>query len=1014
MNFEAVGPFVASLTKMSTDQAVDTSIPNTALRMLMPILPEVPVVMLRAPVSRERAESVISRIVVPSLVGQTADGSHYPVCMLAKIPGRGYNTDAIDVAIEVLKTFAHTLIPEEVLLLKDKLVDIIGDDSAGNAVQKRACIAIATLASTFTDKELSELVADFARRFESPDTSITYQRNIISTIGSMAQPIPRQVRECIDQLVPLVLSAFQRQAGEDANDQFDELYETSLISLEALFNTCPSSMGQYINPITNATLALLKHDPNLAEMDDDDIQMQDEDEEEAAANHNDEDFEFEDFEEEEGYSDVDDASWKVRRCAAKLLHSIISQYSAKTKPGAVRVVDEAIVFRQIAPALLARMTREREESVKVEVVLCLRHLVHQTAESTDAAESVRISRKRRRRDSDVSGDGVDSILDSPMTTDAPIISPSTPMLAAHPIIMEVTKLTNEVLQNTLKIWKNASVTLKHAALSLLQAFTTARTSAFSESLPQLQHPILDSLKAASTASTSITSLGVPGAMSVSYVDLQIVALSLVTAISETHSSSSLIPFLIAIVPETTVSVSTRIHYKIASEAFITIEAIIKALTPPRISPTNAQNQDIYSQLDTLHRAVVACIKDNSFDSEVRRRAINALGVLLARTSGPHATRAVSPEQRSGSLDLLYEKIKQESSRLPVVVAVYEISRVVSHDNELSKEWIRNVTVELSAQLRKYDRALRGSSLDALRSMMRNAHIRPHIIEDSSVVKTLATDLLPLMDADDFHLLTPCLFIMTVILPGNTQNVDTRSLIERLCLLIKPSLVGSTLKLYLSLVRIVAEQGAGANLMQAYLQDVGVDGDPEVLGRSIGTLLLSGGPDIGYKIDDFLKELREVPDVRRKCLSLAVLGEYGLHMGPRASSLLSPETFISNFHTRSDKLKLAAAFGLGSCATGNVPNYLPLIIEGLENSAEHRYLLLHSLREVLQHVDAVKQDLVPFVDRLWGIIIPVSNSDETRPVGSECLGRLACMNPAVYIPILQVRGSSSVASFFSHV
>lgn len=930
--------------------------------------------------------------------------------MLGKTAGHGYNTDAIDVAIEVFKSFGQSLNQQEVALLKNTLLAILDDEHAGTPIHKRVCAAIASLAASFADHQMFELVSDLTVRFESPNASITHKRNIISIIGAMAQSIPQQVSGRINRLAPLVLSTLQQPDKKAEDEQLDELYEASLVTLDTLLTTCASNMGPHISPSAKAALIFLKHDPNVTDGDEDDVQMNMGDEDESADAQDDDGSEFDDFEEEEGYSDADDASWKVRRCATKLLHNIISQYSPKAKTGAAEAADEDLLFQNIAPGLLARMTQEREESVKVEVLICLKHLVHKTAESTDAAEYIRISRKRRRHDSDVSASGIDALLDSPAVVDTPIVSPSAPAIAANPILMEITKLTNDVSRNVLKIWKNASLSLKHAALSLLKTLTTARAGALSEFLQQLESSIIDALNATSTASSNLSSVGGPGMMSVSFVDLQIVALSLVAAISETHSSASLIPFLIAIIPNLVASVNSKGHYKISSEAFVTIEIVIKALTPPRVSPVNAQMQDIHSQLEKLSGVILGSITNNSFDSEVRKRALNALAVLLARTSEPQGTKFVSVEQRSASLDLIYEKMKQESSRLPAVMAVHEISRSVSHENDLSGEWIRNVAVELSSQLRKSDRALRGSSLDALRSMTRNAHIRPHITEDLATVQTLAMALVPLMDIDDFHLLTPSLFIMAKILPGNSQNLPMDSLIQRLCHLIQPSLVGSTLKVYLSLVRTIAEQGAGASLMQAYLRGVGVNGDPAVLGRAIGTLLVSGGPGVGYKVDDFLTELRLIADIRTKCLALAILGEYGLHMGPKASSLLSPETFISNFHTDSDKLKLTAAFGLGNCATGNTESYLPVIIQGLESSRDHTYLLLHSLREVLQHADVVKHAVVPFVDRLWSIIISASNSDEIRPVGSECLGRLALMDPAVYIPILQVR---HLASFAHH-
>ena len=59
---------------------------------------------------------------------------------------------------------------------------------------------------------------------------------------------------------------------------------------------------------------------------------------------------------DEQYSDDDDASWKVRRGAAKLLAAVYTNYSA----------DLDALYPKTVPSLLSRF-REREESVKADI-----------------------------------------------------------------------------------------------------------------------------------------------------------------------------------------------------------------------------------------------------------------------------------------------------------------------------------------------------------------------------------------------------------------------------------------------------------------------------------------------------------------------------------------------------------------------------------------------------------------------------------------------------------------------
>ena len=259
--------------------------------------------------------------------------------------------------------------------------------------------------------------------------------------------------------------------------------------------------------------------------------------------------------------------------------------------------------------------------------------------------------------------------------------------------------------------------------------------------------------------------------------------------------------------------------------------------------------------------------------------------------------------------------------------------------------------------------------------------------------------MPLLNVDDLHLLTPTLIILARIIPGNARQLVSNKMITALCSVVKAPLVGTVLKAYLLLVRVIGEQGAGSLLMKSFLRDVGVNGDPSVVGRAIGTLLVHGGPEIGVKPEDFLNELQTAQDNQRKCLALAILGEVGLRLGP--SSPLTPQLFMKNFQSKSDKVRLSAAVALGNSGASNIKVYLPVILEGLDKSSSSKYLLLHSLKEILQHHENVRPDVSPFATRLWQILLTASDDEDNRAVGAECIGRLALIDPGSYIPLLQV-------------
>ena len=236
-----------------------------------------------------------------------------------------------------------------------------------------------------------------------------------------------------------------------------------------------------------------------------------------------------------------------------------------------------------------------------------------------------------------------------------------------------------------------------------------------------------------------------------------------------------------------------------------------------------------------------------------------------------------------------------------------------------------------------------------------------------------------------------------MVPTDPQKLVNPDLVSALCTVVLASLAGSVLRAFLLLVKTIGEQGVGASLMQGFL-GVGVGGDSNVVGKAIGTLVVYGGSDVGVAVPDFLKELENAQDDQRKCLALAILGEVGFRLG--TTSKMDPDVFAKHFKSKSDKVRLSAAIALGSAGATNIKNFIPLILTGLGKSGTQDYLLLHALKEILQHPDTVRQDVAPFAKELWEKLIVASNTEDNRAVGAECIGRLALIDPKTYLPQLQ--------------
>lgn len=769
----------------------------------------------------------------------------------------------------------------------------------------------------------------------------------------------------------------------ERDPEIDEVLEAALIALEGFLASCSQDMRAYTDETIEAATRLLKHDPNLAQ--DDDDEAMDSDEDDA--------LEDEDFEEETGYDDDEDASWKVRRCAAKVLYTLISTRSNGD------LLDDGTLYEHVAPALISRF-KEREENVRLEVLSALSNLVRK---SGDGPVPVKFadehpqggtmmpppSRKRRRGGSDASmfdihgNSSLSMGYASPARVGTPPVGPRASLARLSP---DIVRGVSQLLKQT-----SSPPSTKQACIVLLKDIVITQRGGLDGYLTQIAEPVVEAAKASggSTSSASATANSI-----------RIQALQLIGAIADTHPSASLQPYLSIIVPALLRGARDK-YSKLSIEALAATEQVIKALTPPRSASSGSQNQQ---HLEQLYETLVNRIAANDADLEVRQNAIHVLGVFLGRSSGTDGL--ISLQKRVAGLELLADRLRNELTRVASVKAIDFIAAHTKAQGELSPKWVRSIALELGAQLRKASRTLRGASLSALRTLALNHISRQQL--DGQTKSQIVELLLPLLDAADLHLLGPALIILATFVKDDANSVMTPQLNAALCRVVQGSIVGSSLEALLALVQTIGEQRSGEALMKALLQDVGISGHPEVVGKVIGNLLVYSGNSLGVKLDQFVTELETAKDDKRKCLALVVLGESALRLG--SQSAIDPKLFIKYFSLKSEQVPLAAAVALGRAGAGSVSTYLPAILSTMGKPSSPQYLLLHAVKEILQH-EGTESEIIPYASKLWDNLVEASQVEDNKAIGAECIGRLTIIDPKTYLPRLQVR--ADIFAFAQH-
>ncbi|RMZ76541.1 hypothetical protein DV738_g4907, partial [Chaetothyriales sp. CBS 135597] len=990
-----ISALIDKITDLTTSE-IDVSIPNTALRSLIGSLPQPTSTAVSAQDVTD-AYNAVSRVLIPRLVGQPVINTKRlqqkpPKGLLEQQKDNNYSAEAVDVMIEIVKCYGQLLSEKELVELARATMNIIESPAAGGVVKKRALAGIAALLVHFSDAQVGSIVAAIDRSFQIPNLTNDHRRFLIATIGTLARAIPVKFGPHIDSTAPSVLSPLSEQEadrqGENSDDEHEadpeveELRETALIALEALVGSCPAEMKPYRQEATDATLRYLKYNPNVNEFDDEDMTgTQDAGSEDGITEEVlDEDDEYAELDGEDGLSDVDDLSWKVRRCSAKALLTIINSSSLD---------DHAALFGSIGPVLISRLRNESEDGVKMEVMAATTALIrksstlhtHGSVGVGDGLDSLPAnSRKRRRQDSEVSQADPDLRGLVLSRSSPPIVTDQTPTGAQA----DLAALVPKIVQALSKLWKKASIPLKQSAIIMLKTLATSRNGALADHLQHIEDLVADALK----PGTGPISYGLTASSSSATIaSLQIETLSLISAITETNPATVLIPFVIALIPPVATLVNDR-NFKVSIEALATTEQFVKVLTPPRLQTAST---DHAIHIEKLYGIIVDRVTDNQTDLDVRHRAIEVFGVLLDRTS---STQLLPSPSRAKGLGILSDRLKNETTRLAAARAIGLVAESATIHNTIDTVWVREVSLEMANQLRKADRALRAACLEALQFLALNP-VTTALYETDAIAQ-LKTQLLPLLSSTDLHLLTPALIIFAKIIPTNAQALVTADLVQSLANLSRTRLEGPPLKAYLLVIKVVGENGAGSLLMRALL-DVGLNGETTVLGRAVGTLLVFTNTELEHSVSSFLRELETSTEPATTCLALSVLGEVGFRLG--AASPIKMAVFIKYLTAESDKVRLSAATALGSASSSNISECLPVILQSLSPGAAEDYVYLHALKEILVHTEIGSTELAPFAGETWNKLFTVSTVEDNRAVCSECIGRLAIIEPTTYIPEL---------------
>uniref|UniRef100_A0AAR2KTU8 TATA-binding protein interacting (TIP20) domain-containing protein n=1 Tax=Pygocentrus nattereri TaxID=42514 RepID=A0AAR2KTU8_PYGNA len=431
-------------------------------------------------------------------------------------------------------------------------------------------------------------------------------------------------------------------------------------------------------------------------------------------------------------------------------------------------------------------------------------------------------------------------------------------------------------------------------------------------------------------------------------NLKIDALSCLYVILCNHQPQVFHPHVQALVPPVVACVGDP-FYKITSEALLVTQQLVRVIRP--LDQTDAFDASPY--ISDLFACTIKRLKAADIDQEVKERAISCMGQIICNLGDSLGT------DLPGTLHIFLERLKNEITRLTTVKA---LTLIAGSPLKIDLRPILGEAVPILASfLRKNQRALKLSTLAALDILVKNY--------SDSVTPAMIDALI-------------ALFFQALVATGTVS-------------------LG-----YMDLLRMltgpVYSQSAALTHKQSYYS----------IAKCVAALTRAcpkeGPAVVGQFIQD-VKNSRSTDSIR--LLALLSLGEVGHHVDLSGQPELKT-VILDAFSSASEEVKSAASYALGSISVGNLPEYLPFVLQEISGQPKRQYLLLHSLKEIISSASVA--GLKPYVESVWALLLKHCECTEegTRNVVAECLGKLTLIDPETLLPRLKgylLSGSSYARS-----
>ncbi|XP_021751471.1 cullin-associated NEDD8-dissociated protein 1-like [Chenopodium quinoa] len=492
-------------------------------------------------------------------------------------------------------------------------------------------------------------------------------------------------------------------------------------------------------------------------------------------------------------------------------------------------------------------------------------------------------------------------------------------------------------------------------------------------------------------------------------NLKIEALVFTRLVLASHSPLVFHPHIKALSGPVLSSVGER-YYKVTAEALRVCGELVRVLRPS----IEVSGFDFKPFVHPIYNAIMTRLTNQDQDQEVKECAITCMGLVIS-TFGDNLTAELP-----ACLPVLVDRMGNEITRLTAVKA-FAVIAASPLRIDLSCV-LENVIVELTAFLRKANRALRQATLGTLNSLI----VAYGDKITSSAYGVIIVELSTLISDSDLHMTALALELCCTLMTDRRSNpsvgltVRDRVLPPALILVKSSLLQGQALTALQNFFAglVYSAYTSFEKLLDSLLscakpspQSGGVAKQAMFsIAQCVAVLCLAAGDDRCSSTVDMLTNILKGDSTinsAKQHLALLCLGEIGRRKDLSSHAHIE-NIVIDSFQSPFEEIKSAASYALGNIAVGNLSKYLPFILDQIDHQQKKQYLLLHSLKEVIVRQSTDKAEFqASSVDKILNLLFNHCESEEegVRNVVAECLGKIALIEPTKLVPALKMRITS---------